>query len=91
MTATRAIRVTFQDDWTQREHRGLLDLDPRVRTLCRVLVSYPEVRYILPDRVTNLADGEGFPEADPDAMEMTDLDNDDAQALADRDTSDRDR
>ena len=46
---------------------------------------------ILPDRVTNLADGEGFPEADPDAMEMTDLDNDDAQALADRETSDRDR
>ena len=29
---------------------------------------------ILPDRVVNLADGEGFPEADPDAMEMTDLD-----------------
>jgi hypothetical protein len=25
--------------------------DPRVRTLLRVLVSYPEVRYVLPDRV----------------------------------------
>lgn len=45
---------------------------------------------ILPDRVVNLADGEGFPEADPDGMEMTDLDNDDAQALADRDTQDGD-
>jgi hypothetical protein len=43
---------------------------------------------ILPDRVVNLADGEGFPEADPDGMEMTDLDNDEAQALADRDMSD---
>ena len=40
---------------------------------------------ILPDRVVNLADGEGFPEADPDGMEMTDLNNDDAQASADRD------
>jgi hypothetical protein len=42
---------------------------------------------ILPDRVVNLADGEGFPEADPDGMEMTDLDNDDVQARADDDTS----
>lgn len=46
---------------------------------------------ILPDRVVNLAEGEGFPEADPDGMEMTDLDNDDVQALADDDTSSRDR
>jgi hypothetical protein len=46
---------------------------------------------ILPDRVVNLADGEGFPEADPDGMEMTDLDNDDVQAMADRDTSDDER
>lgn len=30
---------------------------------------------ILPDRVVNLADGEGFPQADPDGMEFTDLDN----------------
>ena len=30
---------------------------------------------ILPDRIVNLADGEGFPEADPDGMEFTDLDN----------------
>ena len=44
---------------------------------------------ILPDKVVNLADDEGFPEADPDGMEMTDLDNDDAQALADRDESDQ--
>jgi hypothetical protein len=49
---SRAIRVTFQDDWEMPGHRGLLDLDPRVRTLCRVLVSYPEVRHILPDRVS---------------------------------------
>jgi hypothetical protein len=43
---------------------------------------------ILPDKVVNLADGEGFPEADPDGMEMTDLDDAEAQSLADRDTSD---
>lgn len=29
---------------------------------------------ILPDRVTRLPDGEGLPEADPDAEELTDLD-----------------
>jgi hypothetical protein len=46
---------------------------------------------ILPDRVVNLADDEGFPEADPDGMEMTDLDNDDVQAMADRDASEEDR
>jgi hypothetical protein len=45
----------------------------------------PEGADILPDRVVNLADDEGFPEADPDGMEMTDLDNDDPQALAERD------
>ncbi|MBC5784015.1 hypothetical protein H8N03_13775 [Ramlibacter sp. USB13] len=46
---------------------------------------------IRPDRVVNLADDEGFPEADPDGMEMTDLDNDDVQAMADEDASDQDR
>jgi hypothetical protein len=29
---------------------------------------------ILPDRVVNLAEGKGFPEADPDSTELTDLD-----------------
>jgi len=48
----RAIRVTLQAGWDRPAHRGLLDVDPRVRTLCRVLVSYPEVRHILPDRVS---------------------------------------
>jgi hypothetical protein len=43
---------------------------------------------ILPDRVVNLADGEGFPEADPDGMEMTDLDTKDVQAMADADAAD---
>jgi hypothetical protein len=42
---------------------------------------------IMPDRVVNMADDEGFPEADPDGMEMTDLDNRDAQKLAELDES----
>ena len=49
---------------------------------------------ILPDRVVNLAEGEvaNLPEADPDSMELTDLDNDDLDALADRgDASDDER
>ena len=50
--APRAIRVLFQKDWTGAERRGLLAPDPRVRTLARVLVSYPEVRHIVPDRIS---------------------------------------
>ncbi|GAB3777927.1 hypothetical protein GCM10028796_57650 [Ramlibacter monticola] len=42
---------------------------------------------ILPDQVVQLADGEGFPEADPDGMEMTDLDDGDVQRLAELDES----
>lgn len=43
---------------------------------------------ILPDRVVNLADGEGFPEADLDGMEMTDLDDDATRAAAEGEASD---
>lgn len=46
---------------------------------------------ILPDKVVNLAEDEGFPEADPDGMEMTDLDNRDAQAMAELDEARIDR
>ena len=42
---------------------------------------------IMPDQVVNLAEGEGFPEADPDAMEFTDLDSEDLEAQADRDAA----
>lgn len=42
---------------------------------------------ILPDRVVDLADGEGFPEADPDSTEATDLDPRDARRLAELDES----
>ena len=37
---------------------------------------------ILPDQIVNLADGEGFPEADPDGREMTDLDDEELDAEA---------
>ncbi|MGV3572781.1 MAG: hypothetical protein ACO1PB_19465 [Ramlibacter sp.] len=46
---------------------------------------------ILPDRIVNLADGDGFPEADPDGMEMTDLDNDDVAGLAADDAAEDER
>jgi len=52
MSAPRAIRVAFQKEWAAVETRGLLAPDPRVRTLCRVLVTYPEVRHIVPDRIS---------------------------------------
>lgn len=52
----RNLRVGFQTDWDPHSagpgHQGLLSWDPRVRTLLRVLVSYPEVRYILSDRIS---------------------------------------
>ena len=52
MTAARTVRVRFQKGWAAQERRGLLAPDPRVRTLCRVLVTYPEVRHIVPDRIS---------------------------------------
>jgi len=52
MTDPRTIRVFFQKDWAAAERRGLLAADARVRTLGRVLVSYPEVRHIVPDRIS---------------------------------------
>ena len=48
----RAIRVVFQKEWAEAATRGLLAADPRVRTLCRVLVTYPEVRHIVPDCIS---------------------------------------
>ena len=65
-----------------------------VKTGDRGAVAGPDAeigRDILPDRVVNLADGEGFPEADPDSMELTDLDSDDVQARADDEASDEER
>ena len=47
--APKIIRIVFRPD---RESRGLLGSDPRLRTLRKVLVTYPEVRHILPDRVS---------------------------------------
>jgi hypothetical protein len=48
----RTIRVRFDQGWAARERRGLLAPDPRVRTLCRVLVTYPDVRHIGTDRIS---------------------------------------
>ena len=42
----------FREPWTLPEGRGFLDADSRIRTLRRVLVTYPEVRHILPDRIS---------------------------------------
>ena len=52
----RGLKIAFQPDWdpktASRARGGLFATDPRVRTLLRVLTSYPEVRYVLPDRVS---------------------------------------
>lgn len=42
----------FQPGWEAPQGKGLLGEDRRVRTLRKVLVSYPEVRHILPDRIS---------------------------------------
>jgi hypothetical protein len=52
MTTARSIRVRFDKVFAAQERRGLLAPDPRVRTLCRVLVTYPEVRHIVTDRIS---------------------------------------
>lgn len=48
---TRAIRLIFQERWVPPRSKGLLDGDPRVRTLLKVILSYPEVRHVLPTEV----------------------------------------
>lgn len=52
MTTPRAIRVRCRGEFAAPNGQGLLAADPRVRTLRRVLVSYPDVRYILPDCIS---------------------------------------
>ncbi len=52
MATPRAIRVSCRPEFSAPEGQGLLDADPRARTLRRVLVSYPDVRHIRPDRVS---------------------------------------
>ena len=41
--ASRMIRVVFRAD---RDGRGLLGSDPRLRTLRKILVTYPDVRRV---------------------------------------------
>ena len=52
----RTLRVAFDPDGDPdgpgSGRRGLFAADPRARTLLRVLLSYPEVRYIVPDRIS---------------------------------------
>jgi hypothetical protein len=48
----RELRVSFQPGWGAPTGKGLLANDQRVRTLRRVLVTFPEVRHILPDRIS---------------------------------------
>lgn len=48
----RGLVVSFQSGWGVPEGKGLLGDDRRVRMLRKVLVSYPRVRHILPDRIS---------------------------------------
>jgi hypothetical protein len=43
------IRVVLKPPWATPTGQGLLAADPRIRTLRKVLVTYPEVRHIVPD------------------------------------------
>jgi hypothetical protein len=48
----RSIRVRCRSEFATPDGAGLLASDPRARTLRKVLVSYPEVRHIRPDRIS---------------------------------------
>ncbi len=54
--AARSLEATFQRAWgptvDDPGRLGFLSPDPRIRTLLRVLLSYPDVRHVLPDRVS---------------------------------------
>ena len=49
----------LRGEWAKPGGRGLLSSDPRARTLRKVLVTYPDVRHILPDRISLEASTEG--------------------------------
>ena len=48
--APRQIRIHLRQEWAGEQ--GLFARDPRLRTLRRVLVSYPDVRHIVPDGIS---------------------------------------
>ena len=52
----RTLRIVFEPGWGPAdavpEQGGLFASDRRVRTLLKVLASYPEVRFVLPDRIS---------------------------------------
>ena len=52
MSDGRAIRVQCRREFALPDGQGLLAQDPRARTLRKVIVSYPEVRHIRPDRIS---------------------------------------
>ena len=52
MSAPREIRVLCHPPFCGPAGQGLLADDARVRTLRKVLVTYPEVRHIVPDRIS---------------------------------------
>jgi len=44
--------ASFRHEWQPGgAGGGFFAADPRVRTLLRVVLSYPEVRYVVPDRI----------------------------------------
>lgn len=47
----RVIRVVLRGEWAPPRGRGLLAADSRIRTLRKVLVTYPDVRHVQPDRI----------------------------------------
>ena len=52
MSEARSILVQCRREYAAPPGPGLLAPDPRARTLRKVLVSYPEVRHIRPDRIS---------------------------------------
>jgi hypothetical protein len=42
----------FREPWRPPDGRGFHGADPRVRTLRKVIITYPAVRHILPDRIS---------------------------------------
>lgn len=47
----REIKIQFNTDWENKHKKGLLVNDQKTKTVIKVIISYPEIRHIVPSAI----------------------------------------